>query len=239
MNLDENYDFSVDKYCELADDDNCKLVILCNPNNPTGNLLDDEKVIEVIKQNSQRIVMIDETYFEFSGKTFKDRIDEFPNLVIVRSFSKAFSAAGLRFGYIISRKENINEFKKIMTIFHSSMMIQATVLTMLENKEIFLEQVAETNRQKKIVFEELSNLHAVTVKKSATNFLAFTIGENTIDLFNFLSDNDIALRNIGAHPLLKNYIRVTICNEEENKLFVEKVREYFILTQRDSNTEKI
>lgn len=228
LSMQPDFDFSVSDFLQLADSPNCKLVILCNPNNPTGNLLKEEKIIEVI-ESSNRLVLIDETYFEFSGKTFADQIEKYPNLIIVRSFSKAFSAAGLRFGYIISNPENIRELEKVMTIFHLNLMTQTLVSTILENKEIFLDHNRKVIEQKQFVFEELNKMESISVHPSATNFLTFSLGNRTEDLFNFMSVNDIAIRPVWHHPVLKEHVRVTISGEEEeNRIFLDKVREFIL-----------
>ncbi|MDO9577188.1 MAG: histidinol-phosphate transaminase [Candidatus Cloacimonadales bacterium] len=228
LSLQPDFDFSAADFLKLADSPNCKLVILCNPNNPTGNLLDEKKIIKVI-ESSNSLVLIDETYFEFSGKTFTDQIGKYPNLIIVRSFSKAFSAAGLRFGYVISHSENIRELEKVMTIFHLNLMTQAMVTTILKNKAIFLEHNRKVIEQKQFVFEELNKMESISVHPSATNFLTFSLGNRTEDLFNFMSENDIAIRPVWHHPVLKEHVRVTISGEEEeNRLFLEKVKEFIL-----------
>ena len=225
FDLDENFDFDTEKYIEFTSDPNCKLIIICNPNNPTGNLFTDEKIREVIKKNSDKLVLIDETYFEFAGKTFQDKIDKYPNIIIVRSFSKSFAAAGLRFGYVVSNRGNIRELKKVMTVFHLSLVIQAITVVLLENKDYFLELTRKTIALRNNLFEELSALPNLVVRNTATNFLPFSIGKKTIELFHFLSENNIAVRRIDTHPLLKNFLRVSIGSETENKLFLEKVKE--------------
>jgi len=226
LHLDENYDFNTDKFLELGNSSDCKLFILCNPNNPTGNLLNKDKISNIIEK-TDRLVLIDETYFEFSGVTFKDLIFKHRNLVIIRSFSKAFSAAGLRFGYLISNPENIRELEKVMTIFHLNLMTQAFVTKILENKEIFMEHNKKVIEYRRNVYRELSKFPQILVKNSDTNFLVFTAGEKTSDLFNYLAENEIALRSVGAHPLLKDHLRVTISSEEDNKYFLKKVKEFF------------
>ena len=229
LSLQPDFDFSVDEFLKLSDSPDCKLVILCNPNNPTGNLLKDDKIIEVI-ENSNCLVLIDETYFEFSGKTFASRIEKHPNLIIVRSFSKAFSVAGLRFGYMISNPQNIKEIEKVMTIFNLNLMTQTMVTTILENKDIFLTHNKKVIKQKQFVFDGLSKLTGIIVHPSATNFLTFSFGSQTEDLFNFMSENDIAIRPVWHHPILKEHVRVSISGEEkENRLFLEKVKEFISL----------
>ncbi|RLC51831.1 MAG: histidinol-phosphate aminotransferase family protein [Candidatus Cloacimonadota bacterium] len=224
--LDKNYDFNVEEFSKFADDKNCKLVIICNPNNPTGNLFGDDKIIRTIENNYDRLVLLDETYFEFSKKTFSDYINRFPNLIIVRSFSKAFAAAGLRFGYVISSRENIRELKKVMTVFHLSLLIQAITVVMLDNKNIFLKQIEKTIMLREKLFKSLSLLPKIEIRNTATNFLPFSFGEKTIELFDFLSRHEIAIRRIDTHPLLKNFVRVSIGNEQENNIFLEKVSEF-------------
>ncbi|MBT3168774.1 MAG: histidinol-phosphate aminotransferase family protein [Candidatus Cloacimonetes bacterium] len=223
--LDENFDFSVDEYLKLCDDENCKLAVLCNPNNPTGNLLPDEKIMQIL-ENFKGLVLIDETYFEFSGKTFADKINLYPNLVIVRSFSKSFSSAGLRFGYIISQPQNIRELEKAMTIFHLNLMTQSFVLTLLENKDIFLNHTKQVIENKQVVFNELNAINGLKVHPSATNFLTFTIGEKTENLYNFLAENDIAIRAVWHHPVLKNHVRVSISNANDNAQFLNYVKKF-------------
>ena len=227
LSLQPDFDFSVNEILELSDSENCKLVILCNPNNPTGNLLDKNKIVQIIEANKNRLVMIDETYFEFSGITFADQIAHFPNLIIVRSFSKAFSIAGLRFGYMISNSNNIKELEKVMTIFHLNLMTQTFVATILDNKEIFLDHNKKVIEQKKMVFDELNDINGIIVHPSATNFLTFSYGSKSKDLFNFMGENDIAIRPVWHHPVLKEHLRVSISgNESENRLFLEKIKEF-------------
>ena len=225
LSLNSDFDFSVDEYLELCDDENCKLAILCNPNNPTGNLLNENKIIETIEKSKQ-LVLIDETYFEFSGKTFSDKIFEYPNLIIIRSFSKSFSAAGLRFGYIISHPDNIKELEKVMTIFHMNLMTQTMISTMLEKKEIFLEHNKKIIEKKKDVFKQLSAIEGIHVHPSATNFLTFTAGDDTENLFNFLANNEIAIRAVWHHPVLANHVRVTISNTTHNSAFIKHVKRF-------------
>jgi histidinol-phosphate aminotransferase len=227
LSLQSDFNFSMEEFFELSNDDNCKLVILCNPNNPTGNLLDQDKIEQVLVANKNRLVLIDETYFEFSGITFTDKIDQFPNLIIVRSFSKAFSIAGLRFGYVISNPKNISELEKVMTIFHLNLMTQTFVTTILDNKEFFLDHNKKVIEQKQFVFDELNKIKGMIVHPSSTNFLTFSYSSRSEELFNFMSENDIAIRPVWHHPVLKEHLRVTISGDEkENRLFLKKVSEF-------------
>jgi len=225
IHLEEDFSNDFAKFIQTGQDPDCKLLILCNPNNPTGHLLPAEQ-IERVLQVSDKLVLIDETYFEFSGITYKDWIDKYSNLIITRSFSKAFSAAGLRFGYIISSAANITQLKKVITAFNLSLMTQTIALTILENRKLFLAHTKNVVQMRNYLGAELNKIPGLQATNTHTNFLLLTIGDKTKDLFNYLSDNDIALRDVSAHPVMKNQIRVTISSQQDNELFLEKVREF-------------
>lgn len=225
---DLNQDFSLNfkTFIDQAQDTNCKLVIVCNPNNPTGNLISEEDILTILNEVTDKPVLVDETYYEFSGQTLLPYLDIYPHLILVRSFSKAFSSAGLRFGYAISNEDNINQVKKVMTTFHSSILIQSFALTILENKTEFLNQVEDIKKERDAVYLSLQKINGITVHPTSTNFLIFSAQEKSGELFTYLKANEVAVRDIGAHPLLKNFLRVTISNAEDNSLFLEVVRRF-------------
>jgi len=223
--LDSSYDFDPGQLLEAGKSNNCKLYILCNPNNPTGNLLAEEKILEIVKE-SGKLVLIDETYFEFSGKTFKDLIPKYDNLVIIRSFSKGFSAAGLRFGYLISNPGNICELKKVIPVFHMNLLTKAIVTKFLKRRDLFLSHNQRVIKYREDLCSELRKLPGLVVKNTSTNFLLFSIGSQTDALFGFLKTQDISVRPVGAHPLLKDFLRVTLSSEDDNKYFLEAVKKF-------------
>jgi histidinol-phosphate aminotransferase len=219
IELNKDFNFSAEEYLDKLNHPNCKLGILCNPNNPTGNLIPDKKIVHIL-ENTDKLILLDETYFEFSGITFADVLHKYPNLIIVRSFSKAFSVAGLRFGYLITSEENARELGKVMTAFHSSLMIQTFAYTILENKEIFLNHTKSVKDIRNKLYIWMLSQDYITVYPSHTNFLIFTIGDSTPELFDYLSENELALRPVWGHPLLKNHIRISIGTQEEVEEFM-------------------
>lgn len=225
IDLDQDFCFSPKKFIELSKDVNCRILILCNPNNPTGNLFRYEDILKVIRE-SKKLVLVDETYYEFADITFKKELQRFDNLIILRSFSKAFSLAGLRFGYMISQPANIAELKKVMTAFHLNLLTQALICEVLEHKTVFLDHNKEVIRLRNKLYNELQKLSDLSVKNTDTNFLIFNLKEKSADLFRFLRDSDIAIRDIGSHPLLKNYLRVTIGSEDQNNLFLQNIKKF-------------
>lgn len=223
--LQNDFDFSAEEFLKQGDNPNCRLMIICYPNNPTGNLFSEEKVLTVIK-NSKVPVLIDETYFEFSRKTFVNHIKQYKNLIIIRSFSKSFSAAGLRFGYLISSSSNVNEIRKVFLASNLSLLSQAFAYTLLEKRELFEEHVKNVIKMRRSLFNRLDSIKGLTVHPSETNFLIFTIGDETMKLFEYLSKNDISVRSMHKLPLLKNYLRVSVSSEKDNDYFLQMVGDF-------------
>ena len=223
FSLQNNFDFGEDEYLKLCEDKNCKLAILCQPNNPTGNSFDEEKIEKIIR-SLKCPVIVDETYFEFSNLSLVNQIEKYPNLILIRSFSKGFSAAGLRFGYAISQPENIESLKKVTTVFHMNLLTQSIVCEMLKKKDLFLQHNQNVIQMKNDLYRDLKQIKGITVHPSKTNFLIFSFGNKTLNLFDYLSTNEIAVRNIGAHPILKDFLRVTIGTKQENDKFLELVK---------------
>ncbi|MDP8220622.1 MAG: histidinol-phosphate transaminase [Candidatus Stygibacter frigidus] len=227
ITLLDDFSIDLDNLSLVSENPNCRLIIICNPNNPTGNLFPRDDIIRIIELNPDKLILIDETYFEFSGVTLVDLINKYANLVIIRTFSKAFSAAGLRFGYMISSKENIHEIKKVFTAFNLSILTQALALTIIRNKKIFLEYNQQIIRQREELYNFLNNIDRVQVFKSFTNFLLFRC-KDYIDLFHYLKENEIAVRIVGDQGILKNCLRVSVADRKLNQVFIKAVNEFRI-----------
>ncbi len=226
VELEKDFSLDAEKYLQLASHPDCKLAILCNPNNPTGNLFPKEQLRYIVESLPDKLVLIDETYYEFSDSTFAGELKQHPNLILTRSFSKAFSGAGLRFGYAISSADNIYNLRKVLTTFHTSVLNQAFALTVLENVPLFCEQVLGVIKLRDDMFARLSSLPEVKVYPSATNFLTFSIGDRTPELFNYLKDRDIALRDVGAHRRLQHCLRATLSCEEDNEAMYQAIVDF-------------
>ncbi len=222
--LREDFSFDTQAFLQLAKDPDCRLAILCNPNNPTGNLYDREQLRGIVDALPDKLVLVDETYFEFSGATLAAELARHPNLLLVRSFSKAFSGAGLRFGYAISSPEIIYSLRKVFTTFHTSILNQAFALIILENMALFQTQVEEIKSARTALYGQMQALPGVTVHPSSTNFLTFSVGERTPQLFAFLQEEGIAVRDVGAHRRLHKHLRVTVSCAEDNSAFLDALQ---------------
>lgn len=225
LHLDQNFNFEEENFLQLLQPRDCKLGVICNPNNPTGNLFSKSKIVNILK-NTDKLVLVDEAYFEFCGVSLIDQVEKYSNLIILRTFSKSFAAAGLRFGYLISNPDNIKEINKVVTAFNLSLLIQAFALVIMRNKEIFLKNIDEIVQERKYVFAALKKIDKITPINSSTNFITFTAGERTRKLFEYLQNQGIALRAVWQHPVLENHIRVTISNKKDNKFFLQEVKDF-------------
>jgi histidinol-phosphate aminotransferase len=221
----EDFDFSSEEYLAKLNHPDCKFGIICNPNNPTGHLIPEDKIMHIIS-HTEKPILLDETYFEFSGVTLIDYIKQYPNIIISRSFSKSFSAAGLRFGYIISNEENMSYLNKVIPVYNSSILIQAMALCILENREIFKNNVGLLNAEKEAMYQQMKSYKEISVYPSWTNFLTFSLGEKSDEFYRYLLDNDISVRPVGGHPLLANYLRVTVCGKDSNRAFLKALDEF-------------
>lgn len=230
LNFNQDLNFSVEEYLNKLNHPDCKLGIICNPNNPTGHLIQDKKIIHILN-NTKKPVLIDETYYEFSGKTFVDIINEFPNLIVTRSFSKSFSAAGLRFGYLISSEENISFLNKVIPVFNCSILTQTIALKLLKNKEIFMKNIKDILLERDSVLNVMKAYNSLTVYHSHTNFLTFSLGTKTSVFYEYLLDNDISVRPVWNHPLLANCLRLTISDKESNEKFIKALHSFIELNK--------
>jgi histidinol-phosphate aminotransferase len=132
----------------------------------------------------------------------------------------------LRFGYLLSDSSNIEELEKVKCFFNTSLLVQLFALTVLDHQEVFLAHNREVVRMRDELYAELAHLEGVTVHPSATNFLTFTIGPRSGELFTHLVARGIALREVGAHPVLAGHLRVTVSSPADNRLFLNELKQF-------------
>ncbi len=201
---------------------NPKLVFVCSPNNPTGYETDLDLVAELCKA-SNGLVFFDEAYGEFSIQTAMPVLEEYENIVISRTFSKAFSMAGLRFGYFVARPEIIAQLRKVNIPYNVNIFTELVALRLLEEQENMHEHVLFLIQERQRIFHELEQIDGVTVFRSAANFLLFR-GPEHINLFQALKEHGVLVRDVSSYPLLEGYSRVSIGYKEENDLFLDTLK---------------
>lgn len=197
------------------------IIFLAYPNNPTGNLFDEDTIVEVVR-NAPGLVVMDEAYNIFSEKSFIDRLEEFDNCILMRTFSKS-GLAGLRLGYLLGPEEWINEFEKIRLPYNINSLSQATMSFILENYKLLVEQATSIRVSRDKLFSQLSAIEGIYAWPSMANFILFRVLENdSKSVFENLKKQGILIKDLdNYHSSLSNCLRVTVGTEDENTAFIQ------------------
>jgi histidinol-phosphate aminotransferase len=195
-----------------------KLIFLTTPNNPTGtaiSLVDIEKLANAAAEISALLV-VDEAYAEFSNQpSVVTLLESFPNLLVIRTMSKAFALAGARIGYLAANEEVVNALQLVRLPYHLGAITQAVALVALENSGELLANVAKLITDRELLVTQLKDL-GVDVIPSRANFLLFTVPSSR-EIWSALLDQGVLVRDVG----LSGYLRVTIGNAAENQRFID------------------
>jgi histidinol-phosphate aminotransferase len=205
---------------------NTKLIFLCSPNNPSGNSLDADAMLEIIK-NFEGLVIIDEAYIDFArGKSFLPELDKYPNLVILQTFSKAWGMAGIRLGMAFAASEIIQVLNKIKYPYNLNILTQQKALELLENKEQVDTWVKMLIEERGKMAKYLAKLPFVTkIYPSDANFLLVEM-TNARSIYNYLVENGIIVRDRSKIHLCDNSLRITIGTMDEDNVLLQALKEY-------------
>jgi len=220
-----NDDFQPDlNSIAAAYDEKVKMIFLCSPNNPTGNLLNKEDIITLCKTYNS-IIVVDEAYIDFSyDGTVANEIKNYPNLVVIRTFSKAWGLAGIRLGYAIADEVITDYLFKIKAPYNINSLTRFSLETAVKNapvKDQYVTKLVKERERLKNLLESLAGV--VKVYNSDANFLLFKC-ENPIDVQKRLAEKGIIIRDRSSQPKLEGCLRVSIGTEEENDILWEEIR---------------
>lgn len=203
-------------------------IIFPNPNAPTGVLVDLSFIEDIVRANPDVIVVADEAYIDFGGETCLNLIHRYENLLVVRTYSKSRSLAGLRVGYCMGNKELIEALNNVKQSYNSYTMNQAAIAlgtASLKDEDYFREHVAKIISTREWVGEELRKLH-FSFAPSSANFLFITHERvKAKDIFEMLKEQDIYVRYFDK-PRIDNYLRVTIGTDEQMQQFIDALKRY-------------
>lgn len=223
--LNEDFDIKIDQMIKNISKYKPAIIFLACPNNPTSNLWDKDKIIQII-ESSESIVVIDEAYVDFCESSYIDLIEKYENLVILRTFSK-IGFAGLRLGFMISNKEISSIINKIRLPFNINTVSLKIIINIFENFSIIKKNCQNIINSREKLYSDLSDLRNIKVLKSSTNFLIFkTLNKSSDEIYKLLKDSNILIKNLNNNSNLKNFLRVTVGTEEENNSFVSTLSKY-------------
>jgi len=223
--LTDDYQLDVDAIKDGIDK-NTKIIFVCSPNNPTGNLL-DTKSIEWLLKHFNGIIVVDEAYIDFAGtESWIKKLDQYPNIVVLQTLSKAWGLAGLRIGFAFASKEIIQVLNKIKPPYNISEATQQMALQALQYEKEAKEKTCVLIRQKERLMEELKMFGFIKkISPSDANFILVKVDDAT-GLYKYLLAKNIVVRNRSSQPLCENSLRITVGTPEENDALLTALKHY-------------
>jgi len=220
-----NKEFQIDRELlnPYLEDDRLKLIFLCSPNNPTGNVL-EASTVEWILETFEGIVILDEAYIDFSTTlSFREKLDAYPNLVVLQTLSKAWGQAALRIGFAFSNPTIIQLFNKVKPPYNVSGPTQELALEALQNTSKYKKEREQILQNRDYLESELASIPMIKkIYPSEANFLLVKV-ENANVLYEALVDYKIVVRN--RHKVLENHLRITVGSTEENLKLIQKLKQ--------------
>ena len=224
VQLSKDFQPQVDKILEAADK-NSKLLFLCSPNNPTGNSF-SQKSIEKLLNEFKGVVVIDEAYIDFSKKTsWIERLNEFPNLIVTQTLSKAYGMAGIRLGICYASKEIIQVLNSIKPPYNINELTQQRTIEQLKKDELTQKQIQSILQERALLVDELNNIPFISkIYPSDANFVLAKVDEAT-KRYNQLIEKGVVVRNRTTQPGCENCLRFTVGTEEENEILIKVMKQ--------------
>ncbi len=209
--LREDFTIDGDAVAEKARD--AAVVFIASPNNPTGNLQPEEEITKVLDTGTA--VVLDEAYAEFAGRSLWRLIGEYPNLMVLRTFSKAFSLAGVRLGYLIANEEVVDTLYKIKSPFSLNSLSMTVAIVLLRHYDLVERTVRRIVGERERVYRRLRDYSY----PSDANFLLMRL-----DAYEFLLERGIVVRKLSGR--LDGHIRVTVGRKWENDALINALEEF-------------
>ncbi len=222
--LGERFEYDAPALHRAARAAGAPLLIACSPNNPTGTALPVDEVARLCAE-SDALVVVDEAYHEFSGRSVAPLLREHSNLVVLRTFSKAMALAGLRVGYLLAAPELVAEIDKARLPYNLNFLSQAAALAALGEREALHATVRRLVALRDELFRGLASIPGVRPVPSEANFILFELAAaEPKAVFEALHREGVLVRDVTAYPRLTRCLRVSVGSEEENARFLLALR---------------
>ncbi|MDO9515822.1 MAG: histidinol-phosphate transaminase [Syntrophales bacterium] len=221
--LSDELDLDTEAMCAAIADLQPSLIFLSYPNNPTGRCF-DRGGIERILEASSGLVVVDEAYCNFSGKTFLHDLDRWDNLVILRTLSKVGLAA-LRLGILIGHPSLVHQLNKVRLPYNVNIFSQIVGGLFVEHSEKFLESADRIIADRKWLSDELMSIEGITPYPSDANFILFGCVTGKDEVYAQLIDRGVLIKDFTSPAILRECMRVTVGTTEENREFIETLKD--------------
>jgi histidinol-phosphate aminotransferase len=218
VSLDESFSYDIEALIQSASS-GVSLVIVCSPNNPTGCDISNDD-LERLLTSTDAIVVVDEAYAEFNDHTAIDLLDKHSNLIVLKTWSKAFAAAAIRVGCLIASPQLVAEIQKIKLPFDINLFSRLAAIELLQHRDTMDSNVRYIKDERNRVFQALSMVKGVTAYPSKANLILFEIDEPK-RVFEALAEKGVLVRNVSGYPRLSRGLRVSIGTRKENDAFLD------------------
>jgi len=197
------------------------ITFISYPNNPTGNCFSEETITQILEA-SQGIVVIDEAYFDYSKKSFLEKLKDYPNMIVLRTLSK-IGMASLRLGILIASEALTDVVNRVRLPYNMGSLQQAAALVALRHREELDRGIMAIIEERARVCNIMKNIKNIETFTSHSNFLLFRVS-NGGDVFKKIVEKGVLIRNLDSNGPLKNWLRVTIGRPEENDIFLNIIK---------------
>lgn len=218
MMLPLNLDYSLPLDSILSESKNAKMIIICSPNNPTGVQYPDEEIKTVL--DTGVLVILDEAYSEFSGHSGLHLLNHYDNLIVMKTFSKAFGLAGFRTGYCVASETLIESMSKVILPYNMNLISMRVIDLAIKHEEFMKDSVRKIKENRKYLYGSMQEIKGINPIPSSANFILFE-AENPRMIYQELLKKGILVRYFEG----KKYLRVTIGTYEECVKFINNLRE--------------
>ena len=221
--LDSDFQPDMDEILRTLDT-RTKLVFICSPNNPTGNLISNDSITKLLK-NFNGLVIIDEAYIDFSNEeSWISKLDEFPNLIVSQTLSKAYGLAGIRLGICYASTEIITVLNKIKPPYNINKLTQQTAIQQLQETDRIKTEVTSIIEAKRFLLKNLVKVKFVgNIYPTNANFILIKV-DDAEKRYSQLLENGIVVRNRSSQPLCDNTLRITIGTDAENEKLIATLK---------------
>jgi histidinol-phosphate aminotransferase len=223
--LNAELEYDIEALQRFVEEKQPDVTIICSPNNPTGCVIDDD-ALRALLEASRGLVVIDEAYHEFAGRSVVPLLNDHDNLIVLRTFSKAMAVAALRIGYLLASPALVREIGKAVLPYNVNVFSQIAAEVAMENydqelRPLVREIVSERDR----LFAGLRKIDRLQPVASQANFILVKSATDPTRIFTDLLARDVLIRDVSGYPMLSQYFRFSVGTPEQNDYVVNAIRE--------------
>jgi histidinol-phosphate aminotransferase len=222
---DEEFEISAEKILSAVNE-RTKVIFICSPNNPTGRQYQRDEVLRVVEE-FEGIVVLDEAYVDFAPYSLTLEAPKYPNLLVLRTFSKAYGLAGLRVGYGVGDRDLVKWLRSAQSPFSVNSVAQEACRLVLKNRRVYEAFIRMVVEEREYLMAELEMVNGVKAYPSSANFILVKLidpARPSSEVCRSLRAEGIEVRDRGGLPLLEDCLRVTVGRREDNLKFVEALK---------------